>query len=215
AAMQSAKVRLVIPHGLKILLEGVSRAVVENNPDDIAEFFALYFQELIAFRKVVHVLPLCAFYLAENGNEGWEDQASMYTDTLFSEKPKQRDKCTDTEEDQLLEEADVQYSSKVTQHPSLASVIAESNSPPGSDGASSPQGAELVYVPAEPAQLAAHMLGNRHSFYSVRDVATSVQTLHEDSQTSENEFAPEEGAAEDASVVPAAEASAEAVRSQP
>lgn len=49
--MQSSKIRLVVPHGLKTLLEGVSRAVVENNPDDIAEFFALYFQELVAFQK--------------------------------------------------------------------------------------------------------------------------------------------------------------------
>ncbi|NXS71786.1 CABYR protein, partial [Pandion haliaetus] len=187
---------------LKTLLEGVSRAVVENNPDDIAEFFALYFQELVAFRE-------------ENGNEGLEEKTSEYTDTLFSGEPKQRDKCTDTEEDQLLEEPDIQYSSKVTQHPSIASSIAGSKSSPGSDGAPSPEGCELVYIPAEPAQLAAHVLGNSDSFYSVRDVATSVQTLHEDSRTSENEFTPVEGAAEDASAVPAAEVSVEAVRPQP
>ncbi|NXN68207.1 CABYR protein, partial [Himantopus himantopus] len=179
---------------LKTLLEGVSQAVMENNPDDIAEFFALYFQELIAFRK-------------ENGNEGLEEKTSEYTDTLFSGEPKQRDKCTDTEEDQLLEEPDIQYSSKVTQHPSIASSIAESKTPPGSDRASSPEGPELVYVPAESTQLAAHVLGNSDSVYAVRDVATSVQTLHEDSQTSENEFTSVEGAAEDAS--------GEAVRSQP
>ncbi|XP_069635289.1 calcium-binding tyrosine phosphorylation-regulated protein isoform X1 [Haliaeetus albicilla] len=164
---------------------------------------------------VAHVLPLCAFYLAENGNKGLEEKTSEYTDTLFSGEPKQRDKCTDTEEDQLLEEPDIQYSSKVTQHPSIASSIAESKSSPGSDGASSPEGPELVYIPAEPAQLAAHVLGNTDSFYSVRDVATSVQTLHEDSQTSENECTPVEGAAEDPSAVPAADASVEAVRSQP
>ncbi|KAF1412989.1 Calcium-binding tyrosine phosphorylation-regulated protein, partial [Spheniscus magellanicus] len=187
-----------VPHGLKTLLEGVSRAVVENNPDDIAEFFALYFQELVAFQKGLF-LP----------------KTAEYTDTLFSGEPKQRDKCTDTEEDQLLEEPDIQYSSKVTQHPSIASSIAESKLPPGSDGASSPEGPELVYVPAEPAQLAARVLGNSDSLYSVRDVATSVQTLYEDSQISENEFTPVESAAEDASVVPAAEASVEALRSQP
>uniref|UniRef100_A0A8B9Z478 Uncharacterized protein n=1 Tax=Buteo japonicus TaxID=224669 RepID=A0A8B9Z478_9AVES len=124
-------------------------------------------------------------------------------------------RCTDTEEDQLLEEPDIQYSSKVTQHPSIASSIAESKSSPGSDGASSPEGPELVYIPAKPAQLAAHVLGNTDSFYSVRDVATSVQTLHEDSQTSEHECTPVEGAAEDPSAVPAADASVEAVRSQP
>lgn len=161
---------------------------------------------------VAHVLLLCAFYLAENGNKGLEEKTS---DTLFSGEPKQRDKCTDTEEDQLLEEPDIQYSSKVTQHPSIASSIAESKSSPGSDGASSPEGPELVYIPAKPAQLAAHVLGNTDSFYSVRDVATSVQTLHEDSQTSEHECTPVEGAAEDPSAVPAADASVEAVRSQP
>lgn len=164
---------------------------------------------------VAHVLLLCAFYLAENGNKGLEEKTSEYRDTLFSGEPKQRNKCTDTEEDQLLEEPDIQYSSKVTQYPSLASSIAESKSSPGSDGASSPEGPELVYIPAEPAQLAAHVLGNTDSFYSVRDVATSVQTLHEDSQASENECTPVESAAEDPSAVPAADASVEAVRPQP
>ncbi|NXJ93758.1 CABYR protein, partial [Corythaixoides concolor] len=188
---------LIVPDGLKTLLEGVSRAVIENSPDDIAEFIAVYFQELIAFRE-------------ENGNEGLEEKTSENTDTMLSEEPKQMDKCTATEEDQLLEEPDIQYSSKVTQHPSIASSIAESKSSLGSDGPSSPEGPELVYVPAEPAQLAAHVLGNSDSFYSVRDVATSVQT-----QTSENEFTPVEGADEDASAVATAEASLEAVRSQP
>ncbi|NXT92908.1 CABYR protein, partial [Anhinga rufa] len=154
-------------------------------------------------------------YLAENGNEGLEEKTSECTDTLFSGEPKKKDKSTDTEEDQLLEEPDIQYSSKTTQHPSIASSIGESKFYLGSDGSSSPDRPELVYVPAEPAQLAAHVLGNSDSFYSVRDMATSVQTLYEDSQTSENEFTPVEGAAEDASAVPAAEASVEALRSQP
>ncbi|NXW04979.1 CABYR protein, partial [Fregetta grallaria] len=192
---------LVAPHGLETLLEGVSQAVIENNPDNIVEFFALYFQELVAFRK-------------ENGNEGLEEKTSEYTDTLFSGEPKQRDKCMDTEEDHLLEEPNVEYSSKITQYPSIVSSIAETKSPPGSDGASSPEGSDLVYVPAEPAQLAAHVLGNSDSLYSVRDVAASVQSFYEESQTSENEFTPVEGAAEDASAVPAAEASVEALRAQ-
>ncbi|NXR00661.1 CABYR protein, partial [Sagittarius serpentarius] len=190
---------------LKTLLEGVSRAVVEKNPDNIAEFFALYFQELVAFQKGHPNLELTELV----------EKFEFISDTWFSGEPKQRDKCTDTEEDQLLDEPDIQYSSKVTQHPPTASSIAESKSSPGSDGASSPEGPELVYIPAEPAQLAAHVLGNRDSFCSVRDVATSVQTLHEDSWTSENEFTPVEGAAEDACAVPAAEASVEPVRSQP
>ncbi|NXN25390.1 CABYR protein, partial [Nycticryphes semicollaris] len=154
-------------------------------------------------------------YLAETMSEGLEEKTTEPMDTLLSEEPKQKDKCTDTEEDQLLKEPEIQCSSKVTQHPSTASFVAESKSPPGSARSSSPEGPELVYVPAESTQLAAHVLGNSDSFYSVRDVATSVQTLHEDSQTSENESAPGEGVAEDASAVPAAEASVEAVRSQP
>ncbi|NXU25638.1 CABYR protein, partial [Thalassarche chlororhynchos] len=190
---------------LKTLLEGVSRAVIENNPDDIAEFFALYFQELVAFRKGNPNLDITELV----------EKFKFVSDTLFSGKPKKRDKCTDTEEDQLLEEPDIEYSSKITQYPSIASSIAESKSPPGSDGFSSPEGPDWVYVPAEPAQLAAHVLGNSDSLYSVRDVASSVQTLYEDSQMSENEFTPVEGAAEDASAVPAAEASVEALRLQP
>ncbi|NXJ61066.1 CABYR protein, partial [Rostratula benghalensis] len=217
AKMQSSKIKLVVPHGLKILLEGVSQAAMENNPDDITEFFALYFQELITFRKGHPSLDITELihkfeFVSETVSEGLEQKTTEHMDTLLSEEPKQKDKCTDTEEDQLLKEPEVQYSSKVTQHPSTASFVAESNFPLGS---SSPEGPELVYVPAESTQLAAHVLGNTDSFYSVRDVATSVQTLHEDSQTSENESAPGEGAAEDASAVPAAEASVEAVRSQP
>ncbi|NWI27257.1 CABYR protein, partial [Sula dactylatra] len=189
---------------LKTLLEGVTRAVMENNPDDIAEFFALYFQELVAFQKGNPNLDITELV----------EKFESVSDTLFSGEPKQRDKGTDTEEDQLLEEPDIQYSSKATQHPSVASFIAERKFSLGPDGASSPERPELVYVPAKPAQLAAHVLGNGHSLYSVRDVATSVQTLYEDSQTSENEFTPVEGAAEDASAVPAAEASVEALRLQ-
>ncbi|KAM6410651.1 calcium-binding tyrosine phosphorylation-regulated protein [Pluvialis apricaria] len=217
--MQSSKIKQIVPRGLKTLLQGVSQAVMENNPDDIAEFFALYFQELIAFRKGHPNLDLAELvekfeFVSENGKEGLEEKTSGHRDTLFSGEPKQRDKCTDTEEDQLIEEPDTQYSSKATQHPSIASSIAESKTPPGSDRASSPEGPELVYVPAESTQLAAYVLGNSDSVYAVRDVATSVQTLHEDSQTSENEFTPVEAAAEDASAVPAAEASVEAVWSQ-
>ncbi|NXK21914.1 CABYR protein, partial [Arenaria interpres] len=215
AKMQSSKIKLVIPRGLKILLEGVSQAVMENNPNDITEFFALYFQELISFRKGHPDLDITELvhkfeFVSENASEGLEEKTTEHTDTLFSE-----DKCTDTEEDQLLKEPEIQYSSKVTQHPSNASFISESKSPLGSARSTSPEGPELVYVPAEATQLAAHVLGNTDSLYSVRDVATSVQTLHEDSQTSENELAPGEGAAEDASAVPAAEAFVEAVRSQP
>uniref|UniRef100_A0A8D0FTL4 RIIa domain-containing protein n=1 Tax=Strix occidentalis caurina TaxID=311401 RepID=A0A8D0FTL4_STROC len=152
--MQSSKISLIVPCGLQTLLEGVSRAVIEDNPDNIAEFFALYFQDLVTFQK---------------------EKTSEYTVTLFSGEPKRMDKCTDTEEDQLLEEPDVQYSSRVTQHPSTASSIAGSSSPPGSDGASSPEGPELVYVPAE---LAAHVLAMASSEAGQLQPHSNVWTLY-------------------------------------
>ncbi|XP_009584431.1 PREDICTED: calcium-binding tyrosine phosphorylation-regulated protein-like, partial [Fulmarus glacialis] len=154
--MQSSKTSLVVPHGLKTLLEGVSRAVIENNPDDIIEFVALYFQELVAFRKGNPNLDITE--LVEQFKFVSEEETSEYTDTLFSGEPKLMDKCTDTEEDRLLEEPDIEYRSKITQYPSIARSIAESKSLPGSDGASSPEGPDLVYVPAEAAELAAHVL---------------------------------------------------------
>ncbi|XP_009984279.1 PREDICTED: calcium-binding tyrosine phosphorylation-regulated protein [Tauraco erythrolophus] len=161
--MQSSKTRVIVPHGLRSLLEGVSQAVLENNPDDVAEFIALYFQEFIAFREENPNLDVTELvekfeFVSEYGNEELEEKTSKNTDTLLSGEPKQLDKCTATEEDELLEEPDTQYSSKVTQHPSIASSIAESKFSFGSDGPSSPEGPELVYVPAEPAQLAAHVL---------------------------------------------------------
>ncbi|XP_054670158.1 calcium-binding tyrosine phosphorylation-regulated protein [Grus americana] len=127
---------------------------------------------------VAQVLPLHAFHLAEKGNEGPEEKRTEYRETLFSGEPKQKDKCTDTEEDQLLEEPNVQYSSKVTQHPSLASSITESNPPPRSDRPSSPEGPELVYVPAEPAQLAAHVLAMASSEAGQPPPCSNVWTLY-------------------------------------
>ncbi|NXT80729.1 CABYR protein, partial [Zapornia atra] len=190
---------------LKTLLEGVTQAVMENEPEDIAEFFASYFQELRTFREEHPNLDVADLV----------EKFEFVSGTSFSGEPKQRDKCTDTGEDQLLEEPDIQYSSKSTQCSSVASSIAESTFPPGSDEASAPEGCELVYVPAEPAQLAAHVLGNCSAFCTLRDVATNVQTLYEDSQTSENEFTSEESAAEHASAVPAAETTVQAAGSQP
>uniref|UniRef100_A0A8B9NFH9 RIIa domain-containing protein n=1 Tax=Accipiter nisus TaxID=211598 RepID=A0A8B9NFH9_9AVES len=191
--MQSSKIGLIVPRGLKTLLEGVSRAVIENNPDDIAEFFALYFQELAEFWCICKccINDLIQQFLHNHGITEWfglegtfkdhlglEEKTSEYRDTLFSGEPKQRDKCTDTEEDQLLEEPDIQYSSKVTQHPSIASSIAESKSSPGSDGASSPEGPELVYIPAEPAQLAAHVLAMASSEAGQPPHHSNVWTLY-------------------------------------
>ncbi|ETE74134.1 Calcium-binding tyrosine phosphorylation-regulated protein [Ophiophagus hannah] len=49
--MHTAKPRMVVPYGLKTLLEGVSRAVLKASPSNITEFAAEYFKELINFRE--------------------------------------------------------------------------------------------------------------------------------------------------------------------
>ncbi|XP_013796002.2 calcium-binding tyrosine phosphorylation-regulated protein isoform X1 [Apteryx mantelli] len=198
--MHSSRARFVVPYGLKTLLEGVSRAVFQTNPNNITGFAALYFQELVAFRE-----------------EDWNERLPQKLDTQDTSvpgEPKQKEKCTDTEEDQLLESPDTEYTSKMTQYPSTHNDIVEDKSPTGPDEASSPKGPELAYVRADSAQLATQMLGNTDSVHFVKDVATSAQTLPEVSLSSENIFAPVEGAAEDDPAIPAAEGSAEAIRAQ-
>lgn len=49
--MISSKPRLVVPYGLKTLLEGISRAVLKTSPQNITQFAAVYFKELIVFRE--------------------------------------------------------------------------------------------------------------------------------------------------------------------
>ncbi|KAM6135462.1 LOW QUALITY PROTEIN: calcium-binding tyrosine phosphorylation-regulated protein [Pterocles gutturalis] len=181
--MESSKVELVVPQDLKILLEGVSRAVIQNNTDDIAEFIALYFQDLVALRTENSDLDITELinkfeYVRENRNEELEEKISEHLDTLFSGKPEKREKCTDTEEDQLLEEPDIEYSSQQTQYPSVASSIAETISSTGYDGASAPEGPELAYVPADPAQLAAHVLAMASSEAAQPPLPSNVWTLY-------------------------------------
>lgn len=61
--MISSKPRLVIPYGLKTLLEGVSRAILKTNPPNITQFAAVYFKELIVFREGL-LLPLDYIFVA-------------------------------------------------------------------------------------------------------------------------------------------------------
>ncbi|NWJ10455.1 CABYR protein, partial [Crypturellus undulatus] len=187
------------PYGLKTLLGGLSRAAFSANPNNIPGFAALYFQELVAFR------------------EGWNErlpQSLNAQDASVLGEPKQKEKCTDTEEDQLLQSPDTECTSKMTQYPSTHDDVVGNKSPTGPDEASSPKAPELAYVPADPAQLATQMLGNADYIYSVKDVATSVQTLPEVSLSSENIIAIVAGAAEDDAAVPAAEGAAEAARAE-
>ncbi|NXA32999.1 CABYR protein, partial [Eudromia elegans] len=184
------------PYGLKTLLGGLSRAAFSANPNNIPGFAALYFQELLAFRE-----------------EGWSERlpASLGAqDAPLLGEPKQKEKCTDTEEDQLLRGPDAECTSKMTQYPSTHDDVVGNKPAAAPDEASSPKGPELAYVPADPAQLATQMLGNADPVYSVKDVATSVQTLPDVSLSSENVLAAVAGAAEDE----AAAAAVAAVRAQ-
>ncbi|CAM5109933.1 unnamed protein product [Natator depressus] len=225
--MHSSKPRLVVPYGLKTLLEGVSRAVLKTSPSNITEFAALYFRELIAFREENPNLDITdlvrEFHFTRV--EGWTDRMPEKRADLgdqfmqdisvvspLSEEPKRKEKSTDTEEDQLHEGPEPEYSSKTTQYPSTHCELLE-NEPSPTGPEPSPKGPELAYVPADPAQLAAQMLGNTDSVHSMKDVGTSVQSLPELSLSSENTTAaPVEGAAEDATLTPATEGSAESVR---
>nr|XP_008176844.1 calcium-binding tyrosine phosphorylation-regulated protein isoform X1 [Chrysemys picta bellii]XP_023955342.1 calcium-binding tyrosine phosphorylation-regulated protein isoform X1 [Chrysemys picta bellii] len=223
--MHSSKPRLVVPYGLKTLLEGVSRAVLKTNPSNITEFAALYFRELIAFREENPNLDITdlirEFHFTRV--EGWTDRLPEKRADLgdvsvvspLSEEPKRKEKSTDTEEDQLHEGPEPEYSSKITQYPSTHGELAE-NEPSPTGPEASPKGPELAYVPADPAQLAAQMLGNIDSVHSMKDVATSVQSFPELSLSSvDTTVAPVEGAAEEATLTPAAEGSAESVRLEP
>ncbi|XP_071593459.1 fibrous sheath CABYR-binding protein-like isoform X23 [Heliangelus exortis] len=112
----------------------------------------------------------------ENRNEGVEEKTSE-----FSEAPKRRDSRPEAEEQDLSEEVKTQDNSK--DDTQCMSVTSGTKPPPASDGASSPAGPELAYVPTEPAQLAAHVLGSGPSLCSSRDVGTSMEILPEDPET--------------------------------
>ncbi|XP_077208704.1 calcium-binding tyrosine phosphorylation-regulated protein isoform X2 [Paroedura picta] len=191
--MHTGKPRMVVPYGLKTLLEGVSRAVLKTSPSNITEFAALYFRELIIFREEHPNLDIKDlvrdFHLSRV--EGWAETAGTaaargppkradvgdaYRPDLdgtapMSEEPKRKEKSTDTEEDQISEEPACELSTKTTQYPSNHEDFVVKA---GDDKA-----CELAYVPADPAQLAAQMLGNDTigDDAVLKDVAISVQTL--------------------------------------
>uniref|UniRef100_A0A8B9THR2 Calcium-binding tyrosine phosphorylation-regulated protein n=1 Tax=Anas platyrhynchos TaxID=8839 RepID=A0A8B9THR2_ANAPL len=208
---------LSVPESLHTLLEGVTAAVIKNKPVDTAEFVALYFQDFIAFHRENLNLNLEEVVKKFHFKYGKMIKGRHQTTETYSisSEPQKKEVSTDTEEDQLLEDIVIECSSKVIQCPSAASSVAENKPSTGPDGASSPEGPELAYVPADPEQLATHILGNTDSAYSVRDVATSVQTLNEDSQASETSFTLVDDDEEDDAAALAAGASVEAVRSQP
>uniref|UniRef100_A0A8C0DCP8 Calcium-binding tyrosine phosphorylation-regulated protein n=1 Tax=Balaenoptera musculus TaxID=9771 RepID=A0A8C0DCP8_BALMU len=198
--MISAKPRLVVPYGLKTLLEGVSRAILKANPPNITQFAAVYFKELIVFREV------------EKWSEGTAQEKKPEcvkeperTSTV-SQEPKRMEKSTDTEEDNITAP---QFSHKTTQFPSVhAELLSEpedatevvhgpskpttpKNATPPSSLSPAAVSPELAYVPADPAQFAAQMLGNVSSVHSdhseivMVDVATSMPVFPEEMLSSE------------------------------
>uniref|UniRef100_A0A669QW33 RIIa domain-containing protein n=1 Tax=Phasianus colchicus TaxID=9054 RepID=A0A669QW33_PHACC len=175
---------------LKTLLEGVSRAVIKQKPEDIAGFLASYFQDFIDFQKglfchyvfvfclLFFIIYLFIYYFAETWNEELEEKTSNYNEALLFTESQRKESCTDRGEDPL--EDLTSRSSRITLCPSPASSTPEITHPTGPEGALSPEGSELEYVPSDPAQLPAPVEDSSDSVCLVRDVATTVQTLQED-----------------------------------
>uniref|UniRef100_A0A8C9J0F7 Calcium-binding tyrosine phosphorylation-regulated protein n=2 Tax=Panthera tigris TaxID=9694 RepID=A0A8C9J0F7_PANTA len=184
--MISSKPRLVVPYGLKTLLEGLSRAVLKTNPPNITQFAAVYFKELIVFREGNTSLDIKdlvkQFHLneVERWSEGMTQEKKPECvkepvgTSIVSHEPTRMEKSTDTEEDNI---AGPLFISKTTQFPSVhAELLPEpeetteatrgSSSKPTTSKAMSPPSSpspaagspEFAYVPADPAQFAAQTL---------------------------------------------------------
>ncbi|XP_076991898.1 calcium-binding tyrosine phosphorylation-regulated protein isoform X4 [Tamandua tetradactyla] len=183
--MISSKPRLVVPYGLKTLLEGVSRAILKTNPPNITQFAAVYFKELILFREGNNSLDIKDLVKqfhqikVEKWSEGTTQEKKPECvkepegSSVVSQEPTRKEKSTDTEEDNINGPL---FSNKTTQFPSVHAELPQleetggavrgpasklstpkANTPPSSPSpaAVSP---EFAYVPADPAQFAAQML---------------------------------------------------------
>ncbi|XP_053520369.1 calcium-binding tyrosine phosphorylation-regulated protein isoform X2 [Artibeus jamaicensis] len=214
AKMFYSKPRLVVPYGLKTLLEGVSRAVLKTNPPNITQFAAVYFEELIMFRegnasldikdlvKQFHQIKVEQWSEGTSQERKPEHAKESRGSSIVSQEPTQMEKSTNTEEDSITGSL---YSNKTTQFPSVyadpeerakavrgpsKSCSPEIPTPPSSPcpAAVSP---EFAYVPADPAQFAAQMLGKVSSIHSDQsdvlmvDVATSMPVIANEVLSSE------------------------------
>ncbi|KAM9677155.1 calcium-binding tyrosine phosphorylation-regulated protein isoform 1-T6 [Dama dama] len=206
--MISSKPRLVVPYGLKTLLEGVSRAILKTNPPNITQFAAVYFRELILFREghacldIKDLVKQFHQIKVEKWSEGTaqEKKAECVKEperaSTISLEPKRMEKSTDTEEDNI---AAPLFSNKTTQFPSVqAELVSEPEdasealrgpskpATPPSSPVPAAVTSEFAYVPADPAQFAAQMLGNVPSVHSDQseilmvDVATSMPGISEE-----------------------------------
>ncbi|XP_055994071.1 calcium-binding tyrosine phosphorylation-regulated protein [Sorex fumeus] len=176
--MISSKPRLVIPYGLKTLLEGVSRAVLKVNPSNINQFAACYFKELIVFREENGCLDMKDLIklFHQVKVEKWSEGATQEKKTesvkeserapLICEEPKRMEKSTDTAEDNMCATSP---NNKTTQFPSFHVPLQDEEKTEATCGPSKPAtpksstpptspSPELAYVPADPAQFAAQML---------------------------------------------------------
>ncbi|XP_045152177.1 calcium-binding tyrosine phosphorylation-regulated protein isoform X1 [Echinops telfairi] len=213
--MISSKPRLVVPYGLKTLLEGLSRAILKTNPSNITQFAAVYFKELILYREgntpmdVKELVKQFHQIKVEKWSEGTvaekkqevvkepERPASISPEPVIT----RMEKSTDTQEDNITGPL---FSSKTTQFPSVHAELLKSvdvsevcsdasTKPPTPKAATPPQSPaseavpqEFAYVPADPAQFAAQMLGNIPSVHSEQsdvlmvDVATSIPVFSEE-----------------------------------
>ncbi|XP_025862308.2 calcium-binding tyrosine phosphorylation-regulated protein isoform X4 [Vulpes vulpes] len=184
--MISSKPRLVVPYGLKTLLEGVSRAILKINPPNITQFAAVYFKELIVFRegntsldikdlvKQFHQIKVEKWSEGTTQEKKPECMEEQVETSVVSQEPTRMEKSTDTEEDNI---AGPLFMNKTTQFPSVhAEVLLEPEETPeaacgGSPKPSTPKAVtppsspspaavsqEFAYVPADPAQFAAQML---------------------------------------------------------
>ncbi|XP_025129119.1 calcium-binding tyrosine phosphorylation-regulated protein isoform X1 [Bubalus bubalis] len=225
--MISSKPRLVVPYGLKTLLEGVSRAILKTSPPNITQFAAVYFRELILFReghpcldikdlvKQFHQIKVEKWLEGTAQEKKAECVREPERTSTVSLEPKRMEKSTDTEEDNI---AAPLFSSKTTQFPSVQADLSPepedaSEALRGPSNPTSPKNAtpppsplpaavtsEFAYVPADPAQFAAQMLGNVPSVHSDQseilmvDVATSMPGISEEMLSSkaaeENAVAP-------------------------
>ncbi|XP_044790804.1 calcium-binding tyrosine phosphorylation-regulated protein isoform X2 [Bubalus bubalis] len=183
--MISSKPRLVVPYGLKTLLEGVSRAILKTSPPNITQFAAVYFRELILFReghpcldikdlvKQFHQIKVEKWLEGTAQEKKAECVREPERTSTVSLEPKRMEKSTDTEEDNI---AAPLFSSKTTQFPSVQADLSPepedaSEALRGPSNPTSPKNAtpppsplpaavtsEFAYVPADPAQFAAQML---------------------------------------------------------
>ncbi|KAM5282529.1 calcium-binding tyrosine phosphorylation-regulated protein-like [Hipposideros larvatus] len=124
----SSKPRLLTPYGLDIVLQGLSRAILETNPQNITKFAAFYFEELIAFREgnasldIKNLIKQFHRFIVEKWSEGTTQENKQESVKEPRETPRVSQELTwmeksiDTEEDNTTGPL---FSNKIAQFPSV------------------------------------------------------------------------------------------------